>query len=127
MPGGAGLKLALCTGKPKKALARHPPTTTSLTSKPFAALCSGAAAFERVSVSMVDSQDVNEGPSWADIWELRRARRRARERGLRRRPPKEREAEGGYSYDEVSDEIRLVIADTARLLAEDPSSGIGAL
>jgi hypothetical protein len=25
--GGAGLKQALCTGKPKKALSRHPPTT----------------------------------------------------------------------------------------------------
>jgi hypothetical protein len=72
---------------------------------------------------MVDSEDVKEGLSWADIWELRRAR----ERGSGRPPPKERETEGGHSYEEVSDEIRLVIADTARLLAEDPSSGIGAL
>jgi hypothetical protein len=28
--GGAGLKAALCTGKPKEALSRHPPTTRKL-------------------------------------------------------------------------------------------------
>jgi hypothetical protein len=34
--GGAGLKGALYTGKPKEALSRHPPTQQRLTSKPEA-------------------------------------------------------------------------------------------
>jgi hypothetical protein len=65
--------------------------------------------------------------SWADVWELRRARSRDFENGIYRAPPRQRDEEGGYSYDEVMEEVRLIVADAARFLDEDPPSGIGAL
>ena len=76
---------------------------------------------------MSESRMPGPGMSWADVWELRRARRRDWENGRYRLPPRERDEEGGYSYEEVMDEVRLIVADTARFLAEDPESGIGAL
>jgi hypothetical protein len=65
--------------------------------------------------------------SWADVWALRRARQRDWEHGIVRPPPAERDEDGSYSYAEVMEEVRLIVADTARFLAEDPESGIDAL
>jgi hypothetical protein len=76
---------------------------------------------------MSDVRVPGEGMSWADVWELRRGRRRDWEKGIYRPPPRQRDEEGGYSYQEVMEEVRLIVADTARFLSEDPGSGIDAL
>lgn len=46
---------------------------------------------------------------------------------MRRSPPAAREEVGGYSYDEVMEEIGLIVADTARFVSEDPTRGMDAL
>ena len=60
--------------------------------------------------------------SWGEAWELQRAYRYGD-----RRPPSPRAEEGGYSYEEVMEEIRLIVGDAARFLGEDPTRGTVAL